>query len=172
VAKIFRRGSIILDDQLSISEKDLNLETIPRITLAMRILRNILAVIIGAVLGGVVNMAIVVIGPRVIPVPAGVDMTTAEGVARAMPLLEPKHFIAPFLAHALGTLIGAVVAYLIAGSYKNVCAYIVGVLFLIGGVTACFLIPAPTWFMALDLIVAYIPMAWLGIMIGRKMQRS
>jgi hypothetical protein len=26
--------------------------------------------------------------------------------------------------------------------------------------------------MALDLIVAYIPMAWLGIMIGRKLQPS
>jgi hypothetical protein len=138
----------------------------------MNILRSVLAVIVGAVLGGVVNMTIVVLGPRVIPVPAGVDMTTAEGVAAAMPLLEPKHFIAPFLAHALGTLVGAIAAYLIAANYKNICAYIVGVLFLIGGVTACFLIPAPAWFMALDLIVAYIPMAWLGIMIGRGLQRS
>jgi membrane protein YqaA with SNARE-associated domain len=138
----------------------------------MNILRSVLAVIVGAVLGGVVNMTIVVLGPRVIPVPAGVDMTTAEGVAAAMPLLEPKHFIAPFLAHALGTLVGAIVAYLIAANYKNICAYIVGVLFLIGGITACFLIPAPAWFMSLDLIVAYIPMAWLGIMIGRKMQRA
>ena len=138
----------------------------------MKILRNILAVIVGAVIGGIVNMAIVMVGPMVIPTPAGVDMTTVEGVTAAMPLLQPKHFIAPFLAHALGVLVGAVAAYLIAASSKNIMAYIVGLLFLIGGISACFLIPAPAWFMALDLIVAYIPMAWLGITIGRKLQPS
>lgn len=136
----------------------------------MKILRNILAVIVGAVLGGIVNMAIVMIGPMLIPPPGGVDMTTVEGLTAAMPLLQPKHFIAPFLAHAVGVLVGAIVAYIIAASSKNIMAYIVGVLFLIGGISACFLIPAPLWFKALDLIVAYIPMAWLGIWIARKIQ--
>jgi hypothetical protein len=117
-------------------------------------------------------MAIVMVGPMVIAPPPRVDMTTPEGIAAAMPLLQPRHFIPAFLAHALGTLVGALVAYLIAPSSKSVCAYIVGVLFLIGGISACFLIPAPAWFMALDLIVAYIPMAWLGIMIGKKIYGS
>jgi hypothetical protein len=134
----------------------------------MNIIRNILAVVVGAFLGGLVNMAIVMAGPMLIAPPAGADMTTVEGLTAAMPLLQPKHFIAPFLAHAIGTLVGALIAYLIAASYRNVLAYVVGVLFLIGGISACFLIPAPTWFMALDLIVAYLPMAWLGIAIGRK----
>ena len=136
------------------------------------IIRNILAVIVGAVLGGILNMAIVMVGPMVIPPPAGVDMTTVEGLKAAMPLLEAKHFIAPFLAHALGTLVGALVTYLIAASYKTVLGYVVGVLFLIGGISACFLIPAPAWFMVLDLVVAYIPTAWLGILIGRSIQRK
>lgn len=134
----------------------------------MNIIRNILAVVLGAFAGGVVNMAIVKIGPLLIPPPAGADMTTVEGLTAAMPMLEPKHFIPPFLAHALGTLLGAVVAYLIAASNKNLLAYVVGVLFLIGGITASMMIPAPLWFKALDILVAYIPMAWLGIMIGRK----
>jgi len=134
----------------------------------MNIIRNILAVVVGAFLGGLVNMAIVMAGPMLIAPPAGADMTTVEGLTAAMPLLQPKHFIAPFLAHAIGTLVGALIAYLIAASYRNVLAYVVGVLFLIGGISACFLIPAQTWFMALDLIVAYLPMAWLGIAIGRK----
>ena len=39
---------------------------------------------------------------------------------------------------------------------------------LIGGIAACFMIPAPAWFMALDLLVAYLPMAWLAIRLGKK----
>jgi len=132
------------------------------------IVRNILAVIVGAVVGGVINMAIVMIGPMVIAPPSGVDMTTVEGLKAGMHLMGPQHFISPFLAHAIGTLVGAMVAWLIAASYKQICAYIVGVLFLLGGISACFMIPAQAWFMALDLIVAYIPMAWLGAMIGQS----
>jgi len=138
----------------------------------MKILRNILAVIVGAVIGGIVNMAIVMIGPALVPPPAGADMTTVEGLTAAMPMLEPKHFIAPFLAHAIGVLIGAIAAYLIAATSKSLCAYIVGVLFLIGGIAASFMIPAPLWFKALDIIVAYIPMAWLGILIASRIQRT
>jgi len=138
----------------------------------MKILRNILAVIVGAVIGGIVNMAIVMIGPALVPPPAGADMTTVEGLTAAMPMLEPKHFIAPFLAHAIGVLIGAIAAYFIAATSKSLCAYIVGVLFLIGGIAASFMIPAPLWFKALDIIVAYIPMAWLGILIASRIQRT
>ena len=34
-------------------------------------------------------------------------MTTAQGIRAALPKLEPRHFLFPFLAHALGTLAGA-----------------------------------------------------------------
>ena len=68
----------------------------------------------------------------------------------------------PFLAHALGTLIGAMIAALIAATRKFTMAMIIGVFFLIGGISAAFMIPAPTWFVLLDLGMAYIPMAWLG----------
>jgi hypothetical protein len=80
-----------------------------------------------------------------------------------MHLFEPRHFVMPFLAHALGTLVGALAAYVIAATYKAQIAYAIGVLFLCGGVAASFMIPAPAWFVALDLLAAYIPMAWLGI---------
>ncbi|MDM7924071.1 MAG: hypothetical protein QUS14_17430 [Pyrinomonadaceae bacterium] len=124
--------------------------------------RSILAVIAGLVVGGIVNMGIVIAGPMIIPPPAGADMTTAEGLKAAMPLLEAKHFTAPFLAHALGTLVGAAVAALISVSHKFTVAMIVGVVTLLGGIAAATMIPAPMWFIALDLIAAYIPMAWIG----------
>ena len=137
----------------------------------IKLIRNVLAVLAGVILGSVVNMAIVTFGPSLIPPPAGADMMTPEGIAAAMPLLEPRHFITPFLAHALGTLVGAFVAYLVAASHKARFAYAIGVLFLIGGIAACFMIPAPVWFMALDLLVAYLPMAWLAIRIGAGLSK-
>ena len=133
------------------------------------IVRNVIAVIVGLVIGGIVNMALVTISPSLIPPPAGVDVTNVESLSKAIHLFEPRHFVMPFLAHALGTLVGALVAYLIAASRKVQLAYVVGVFFLVGGIAASFMIPAPTWFIALDLLVAHLPMAWLGIQIGKGM---
>lgn len=134
-----------------------------------KLFRNILAVLAGVVIGSVVNMAIITFGPALIPPPAGADMTTPEGLALAIALFEPRHFITPFLAHALGTLVGALVAYVVAASHKARFAYAIGGLFLVGGIAACFMIPAPAWFMAADLLLAYMPMAWLAIKAGQLM---
>jgi hypothetical protein len=133
-------------------------------------LRNLLAIVAGFVVGSAVNMAIVVAGPTLIPPPPGVDLSSAEGLARAMPLLEPRHFLAPWLAHALGTLAGALVARLLSCRAATWPAYAVGVLFLLGGVAAAAMIPAPAWFIALDLLLAYLPMAWLGARIAGRIR--
>ena len=111
-------------------------------------------------------MAIITLSPSLISPPAGVDVTNAESIGKAMHLFGPRHFIMPWLAHALGTLVGAFVAYRIAASYKVRMAYAIGVFYLCGGVAASFMIPAPAWFIALDLLAAYLPMAWLGIRLG------
>ena len=126
------------------------------------ILRNILAVIAGIVVGSLVNMGLINISSSVIPLPEGVEMSTPEGLKAGIHLFEPKHFIFPFLAHALGTLTGAFVAAKLAANNKMKFALGLGVFFLIGGITAVYMIPAPMWFNILDLVVAYIPMAWLG----------
>ena len=136
------------------------------------LLRNVLAVIAGLVIGAVVNSVLVMLSPMIIPPPAGVDINNMESLSRGMHLFEPRHFIVPFLAHALGTLTGALAAYLIAASYKARFAYVIGVLFLCGGVAASLMIPAPAWFIALDLLVAYLPMAWLATQIGARLNRG
>jgi len=133
------------------------------------ILRNILAVIIGLVVGSAVNMALIIASPHVIAPPAGVDVTDSQSLSASMHLFEPKHFVFPFLAHALGTLAGALLAFLIAASYRSVFAFTIGAFFLAGGIAATFMIPAPAWFMILDLAAAYIPMAWIGTQLGRRM---
>ena len=136
------------------------------------LLRNVLAILAGIVIGGGVNMALITLSPSLIPPPPGVDVNNVESLSKAMHLFEPRHFVMPFWAHALGTFVGALAAYLIAATYKVQIAYVIGAVFLCGGLAASFLIPAPTWFIAIDLLAAYLPMAWLGIQIGTRMQQK
>ena len=88
-----------------------------------------LAIIAGVVIGGIVNMAIVMIGPHVIAPPPGIDMSSAESMAANSNLLEPRHYLFPLIAHALGTYTGALAAYAIAKEYKAIVAIIIGFLF-------------------------------------------
>jgi hypothetical protein len=132
---------------------------------------NTLAVVAGFVIGSMVNMAIIKLGPMLIPPPAGVDVNDMESLKAGFHLFQPRHFVTPFLAHAAGTLVGATIAYLIAASYQLQIAYAIGALFLCGGIAASFMLPAPVWFMALDLVVAYLPMAWLGIQTALQFKR-
>ena len=136
------------------------------------LLRNVLAVVAGIVLGGAVNGALITLSPMLIPPPAGVDVTNAESLAASVHLFQPRHFVMPFLAHALGTLVGASIAFLLAATHRSRHAYVVGAIFLAGGVAAVFMIPAPVWFIALDLIAAYLPMAWLATRMGGRLVRG
>lgn len=124
--------------------------------------RNILGVLVGVIAGGALNMGIIMISSSVIPPPEGVDMTTPEGLAAGMSLLEPRHFLMPFLAHALGALLGAFIAAKISTKHPIRFALGVGAWNLFGGIMAATVIPAPMWFILVDLILAYIPMAFLG----------
>jgi len=127
---------------------------------------NILAVVVGLALGSALNMTLITIGPQLIAPPEGADVSTMEGLGATMHLFAPKHFVFPFLAHALGTLAGAYAAYLIAASRKQSMSLLVGGFFFVGGVSSVFMLPSPIWFNATDLLLAYIPMAWLGIKLG------
>lgn len=126
------------------------------------VFKNVLAIIAGVFLGGVVNMALILISGSIIPLPEGLDNTTMEGLKASMHLFEPRHYIMPFLAHALGTLVGAYVAARLAVTRKMFFALFIGAFFLAGGITNVMQLPAPMWFNILDLVGAYFPMAYLG----------
>ena len=103
------------------------------------LLRNVIALIAGFVLGGGVNMAIIMLSPFVIAPPAGVDVGNARSLAAAVHRFEPRHFVMPFLAHALGSFAGALAAFVIAAGHRARMAWAVGVLFLCGGLAASFI---------------------------------
>ena len=125
-------------------------------------IRAILAVLAGMAVGSAVNMGLILLSPYVIPPPPGVDVTDMDSLASSMHLFQFKHFVFPFLAHALGTLAGAYLAVMIASGYRLKLSMLVGSLFLLGGIANATMLPAPGWYIAADLIGAYLPMAWIG----------
>jgi hypothetical protein len=133
------------------------------------IVRVGLAVLAGLVVGSAVNMGLVMVGGAAIPPPEGADVSSMAGLKASMPLFEAKHFLFPFLAHAVGTLAGAFVAARLARPGKRMGpALAVGCFFLAGGVTVALAAPPPAWFALLDLGLAYLPAAWLGGRLGAR----
>ncbi len=132
------------------------------------ILKNILVVIVAVCIGAMANGLLVEMGGGLVPPPAGYDFTTEEGLAAGMSMMEPKHFVFPFLAHALGTLISALIIARFAASRQLQWALNISALFFVGGVYMVTILPSPLWFNVLDLVLAYFPMGWLGYRLGRK----
>lgn len=124
--------------------------------------RSIIAVIAGILIGSLVNMGIISLGGTIIPPPPGTNLSTTAGLADAMRLFEPQHFIFPFLAHALGTFAGATIAAIIAVQYRKQFALGIGAYFLMGGIIMIAMLPSPLWYTLTDLIFAYFPMAYLA----------
>ena len=133
--------------------------------------KNIIAIVCGWFIGSLVNMGLIEAGHTLIPI-EGLDPNDMKALAKVMPTLSAKFFIFPFLAHALGTLVGAIVAGSIATSHKMKFSLAIGVLFLLGGIVISFMLPAPIWFIACDIIIAYIPMAFIGGKIAKKISEQ
>ena len=84
-----------------------------------RFFRALLSVVLGLLVGSTVNMGLIMLSGKVIPPPADADVTTMEGLRASLHLFEAKHFVFPFLAHALGTVVGALVASLLRQASRS-----------------------------------------------------
>ena len=132
------------------------------------IVRNIIAVVAGvaALMAG--KWVATKLGLALIPPPAGSDLTTPEGFQAAIPLFELKNWITPFFEHAVGSFAGGFVAALVAGSHKMKFGIAIGALHMLGAIVAVAMLPIPIWFSALDLTIAYLPMAWIGAKLASR----
>ncbi|MEJ6492724.1 MAG: hypothetical protein QNL60_09725 [Flavobacteriales bacterium] len=128
------------------------------------ILRNVLAVLVGIIVGGVFNMALLSVGMSVFPLPESVDINNVVSMSEGMKsgAFETKHYLVPFFAHAFGTLVGAFLTAKLCAHSHFILAMVIGAWFLVGGTIMAWVLPSPIWLIILDLSVAYLPMAWLG----------
>ncbi len=133
-------------------------------------IQNIFAVVAGIVIGSTLNMGIISISSLIIPPPKGVDLSSMDSLIKNMHLFKPVQFMMPFIAHALGTFVGAFFTAFIAKTYRRSFALVIGVFFLIGGGINVFVLPSPLWFDILDLSLAYIPMALLAYLLSLKLK--
>ena len=117
------------------------------------IIKNLLAVVAGVVVGSIVNMSLVKLGMSIVPPPEGVDVMDPKSLKAGIHLFKPVNFLFPFLGHALGTLFGAFVTARIAATRQLVFALVIGVWFLVGGFAMIIMVPGPTWFSAVVAIV-------------------
>jgi uncharacterized membrane protein YedE/YeeE len=137
----------------------------------LRTILNLFIFVVCVLTGGMLNGIIVQYSGAIIPPPTGFDLTTEEGLKAAMVVMEPRHFIMPFLAHAMGTLAGAFLVTLLIKERKLFRALLVGFLFFLAGTYMVFILPSPLWFDALDLGLAYIPMAWIGYKLALRFSK-
>lgn len=110
-------------------------------------MRKVLSTIIGFIVGNAVNFGIINMGMSV-PMKEGQD--PYEAINEAMKDFTTMDFMVPLAAHVLGVFVGLFVARLICKT-SNVPIYIIGGLHLLGTIVNWIWIPAPTWFMAIDL---------------------
>ncbi len=140
-------------------------------SIAARLIRLVLGVVAGAVLGAMANMGVLIASSGLFPPPPGVDINDVASINANIANYSVVQLLCPFLAHAIGTLVGAFVAAMVNGrsGHGVMAALIVGAMFLSGGAYMVSVIPAaPLWFDALDLGVAYLPMAYLGWKLTRR----
>lgn len=126
------------------------------------IAKNLIGLVVGLFLGSLANILLVNIGPSIIPLPEGADVSTMEGLRESMALFTPANFVFPFLGHAVGTFAGAFLAAKIAATHQMKFALGIGAIFLVGGVFMVKQIGGPIGFIVIDLTFAYIPMGYLG----------
>tara|TARA_B100000427_G_C15251921_1_gene482582 strand:- start:275 stop:664 length:390 start_codon:yes stop_codon:yes gene_type:complete len=125
----------------------------------------VISLIVGVVIGSLVNMGILMLGQELIPLTDGMDPLNAKN-------WELKYFLFPFFAHAIGTIAGSFITVKMVTSHKMYCGIGIGIWFLLGGVMMVSIMPAPIWFIILDLTVSYIPMGWLGWFIAKRSQSN
>ncbi len=131
-------------------------------------IKNFLFVIVSLIIGGIINYGLILLGDNLVAAPEGVDPSDLESIKANVKLYSAKHFVVPFVAHAVGTLAGAyAISKLAVSNYKRL-ALIIGAVFFLGGIMMAISLPEFWKFSVIDLLLAYFPMAILGWILAGK----
>ena len=127
--------------------------------------RNIGSLIIGIIIGSIINIGLIILGGNIFPLSESFNPMNALN-------WDIKYFLFPFFAHAIGTFSGSFIGSKISKNYSKLIASVVGIYFLSGGIYMVIILPAPVWFISIDLILSYLPMAFLGWYFGIKKNKN
>lgn len=124
-------------------------------------IRCVLAVLGGMIAGSVFNMAVVMLSWAIYTPPEGVNMSDPASMGAYVQSLPMPAFLLILVAHAGGAFVGGLIAALIARRSPLVLGAIVGGFFMMGGLINALSIPAPLWFVVIDL-ASYVPCGMIG----------
>ena len=127
--------------------------------------RNVLGVLAGMVVGGIANMAIVVVMMVIWPLPEGVALDDPEQMAAYTATLPVAAWLMAVLAHLAQCFVGGGVAGRL-GTHAMGAAVAVGALSLIGGVMNLINLGAPGWMWA-ELPLYLVAAAAAGHLVGK-----
>ena len=127
-------------------------------------IKNILAVILGLIIGNIAIMSLHYLGLYFYPLPEGVDMSDMTAIAEYVKIAPLGSLLMVMLAHIGGTFIAGVSTTLL--SKEIVVSYIVGGFFTISGIWNLYLLPHPMWFNIE--VVLYLPAAVFGFKLFAK----
>ncbi|MEM1068566.1 MAG: hypothetical protein AAGI63_06710 [Planctomycetota bacterium] len=129
--------------------------------------RKILAVVLGLVVGSVVNMALVTLSSKIYPLPSGVDPSDMESFRLHIEEngLATGAWLIVLAAHAGGSLVSGLVCGLIAKKAWVSVGIGLGAFWMCGGIYMLTILPSPMWFAASDVLL-YVPAAIAGVTIG------
>jgi MFS family permease len=124
-------------------------------------IRNIVAVVGGLVVGMAVNMSLVMLNAYVLfPMPEGMDMNDPEQMNAWVATLPTAAFFVVIAAHLGQSFVGGWVAARLGSSRPMLLAMIVGLASLAGGIMSMMSIKGPAWFV-IELPL-YLVVAWLA----------
>jgi hypothetical protein len=133
--------------------------------------KKILAALLGTAAATAVIFAIESLSHRLYPPPAGLNVREPAALKAFIATLPIGAFLMVLLAYALGSLVGGMVATLIAGRGTSRPALFVGGLLMLFGVMDLVVIPHPLWFVIVSLLI-YVPCAWLGSRLVRAPEQA
>jgi len=131
------------------------------------LVRNILALLAGAVVAIVVIGLVQAAAHHLYPPPPGIDFNDPAVLKRIMMEAPVGALLMVLLSYFCGTFVGSWVAARLAADTPTRQAYLIGGMMLISGLMNLFAIPHPVWFWV-GSITVFVAAAWLGGKLGAR----
>lgn len=123
------------------------------------LVRQILGVIAGVIVGGLIVFCVEAVGHSLFPTPAGTDLSNPEDVKRLISMLPIGALVMVLVGWAFGSLAGAWTANRIART--SMAGWIVAGLFVLLTAYNFTIIPHPMWMMAAGILIPLVA-AWVA----------
>ena len=133
--------------------------------------RRFAAIVAGVIGGGIVVSLIQMVSSLIYPPPEGLDLADQEQLANWIESLPVGAFVLVAVAHGMGATFGGMICAALIPVRWMIGPLIVGVLFLVLGIVNATMVPHPSWFLPIDLML-YLPCAWIGGLMPQRTSQN